>query len=53
MSLQQFINENREAIQSYVAHTCPNCSLDDDELRLWILNDEWLYTWAISEGVNL
>jgi hypothetical protein len=26
--------------------------LDDDELRLWILNDEGLYNWARREGVN-
>jgi hypothetical protein len=27
-------------------------NLDDDELRLWILNDEGLYNWSRSEGVR-
>lgn len=27
--------------------------LDDEELRLWILNDEGLYQWARNEGVRI
>lgn len=27
--------------------------LDSAELRLWILNDEGLYNWARSEGVDV
>lgn len=27
--------------------------LDDEERRLWILNDEGLYQWARSEGVRI
>jgi hypothetical protein len=26
---------------------------NDEERRVWILNDEGLYLWARSEGVNL
>lgn len=27
--------------------------LDDEELRVWILNDEGLYRWALSERVDI
>lgn len=27
--------------------------LDDDDLEDWINNDEGLYSWAISEGVDI
>lgn len=26
---------------------------DDEEMRQWILNDEGLYNWARSEGVDI
>jgi hypothetical protein len=25
--------------------------VDDEELRLWVLNDEYLYLWSVREGV--
>lgn len=35
-------------------HTHENVhQLDDDELEDWILNDEGLYNWARSEGVEI
>lgn len=32
-------------------HDAPK--LSQSEIRLWILNDEGLYTWARSEGVRI
>jgi hypothetical protein len=33
-------------------HTHAAPDLDDDEIEQWILNDEGLYDWARSEGVE-
>jgi len=32
---------------------CSNCRLNNEERRLWILNDESLYRWARREGVRI
>jgi hypothetical protein len=52
-SLREWIRENRAAIDWHIKKVCPNCSLNDAERRSWILNDESLYMWARSEGVNI
>jgi len=52
--LRKFIRENRKAIDEYIKSVCPNCCPLNDELRRdWILNDESLYNWARSNGVNI
>ncbi len=48
-SLRQFIKENREEIDNLTKSPYKN----DEERRLWVLNDEGLYNWAKSEGVNI
>jgi len=53
MTLQTFIKENREELDKYIAKTHPNFPKNDEERRLWILNDEGLYLWARSEGVKI
>lgn len=54
MSLARFIRENRDAIDAAIRRAVPNASrFDDDERRLWILNDAGLYEWARSEGVDV
>lgn len=53
MSIRQFIRENREEIDAAIRRACPNCSLNNEERRMWILNDEGLYRWARSEGVRI
>jgi hypothetical protein len=50
--MRKFIRENREAIDKYIKSICPNCRLNDDERKGWILNDEYLYNWARSFGVK-
>lgn len=48
-SLKQFIKENRQEIDNLTGSQYHN----DEERRQWILNDESLYNWAKSEGVNI
>jgi len=52
-SLQSFIKENQEEIDAAIKKVCDNCKLNDKERRLWVLNDEGLYNWARSSGVNI
>ena len=53
MSLTQFIKENRQELDACIKSVVPNCSLNDSERRLWILNDESLYNWARSCKVRI
>lgn len=53
MTLKQFIKENKEEIDHYILSVCDNCRLNDNERRLWFLNDEGLYRWARSYGVKI
>lgn len=39
MNVSKWINENRRAIDNYTKSQYKN----DDERRLWVLNDEYLY----------
>ncbi len=38
--------------RSRTDHYHESTAIDDDEIRLWILNDEGLYRWARAEGVR-
>lgn len=55
MKLTRFIEENRGELDRLIraAVNQPNIDLDDDDRTDWIMNDEGLYSWARSEGVNL
>jgi len=48
-TLKEFIKEHREEIDELTQSPYKN----DEERRLWILNDIGLYGWAKSEGVKL
>ena len=48
-SLDDFIKEHREEIDRATNSQYKN----DDERRLWVMNDEGLYRWARSEGVRI
>ena len=52
-SLSSWIKENRTEIDAAIRSSVPNARIDDAERRMWILNDEGLYNWAKSEGVNV
>lgn len=56
MTLKQFIKENRQEIDRVIfARLGPDSGvrLNDKERRLWILNDESLYRWAINARVRI
>ena len=55
MTMEQFINEHRGELDAAILRALgnPNLSLDDEERENWILNDEGLYNWARSEGVDV
>lgn len=55
MTLRQFLKENRRYIDVAIrsALNNPDYRLNDEERRLWVLNDEGLYQWARSEGVRI
>lgn len=49
-----FIRQNREEIDKVIKSANPGQSIwNDRERELWILNNEGLYNWARSEGVNI
>jgi hypothetical protein len=53
MNMQDFIRENREELDECIQRACPGAPKNDNERRLWVLNDEGLYMWARSEGVRI
>ena len=55
MTLTQFIKEHRQELDEAIDRALNgNHNLkNDNERRLWVLNDEGLYDWARSEGVRI
>ena len=53
MTLKQFIKTHRAELDTCIQRACPGARKNDEERRLWILNDEGLYLWARSEGVRI
>jgi len=56
MKLAEFIKNNREELDRCIASALDqdtNPYPNDQERRLWVLNDEGLYNWARSEGVRI
>lgn len=53
VTLKQFIKENRQELDKCIQRACPGAARNDEERRLWVLNDEGLYNWARSEGVRV
>jgi hypothetical protein len=53
MKMRDFIKENKTEIDKAIKSVVPNAQLNNEERRLWILNDEGLYNWAKSEGVRV
>lgn len=54
MTIEQFISRFRRLIDQHIGNVCPNCGpLDNDEREDWIANDEYLYSWALAEGVDV
>ena len=53
MQLGEFIKKNREKIDGVIRVKGAKGTLNDEERRQWILNDEGLYNWAKKEGVKI
>jgi hypothetical protein len=53
MKLQDFIKENRQELDECIQRVAPGAPKNDNERRLWVLNDEGLYRWARSEGCRI
>ena len=54
MLIETFILQNRAEIDDYIKTICPDCQVDcDEEREEWIMKDEYLFSWAIGEGVDI
>ena len=54
MELEKFVRDNRRQIDDNIRAIYPAYSaVDDDDREDIILNDETLYSWAVSEGVDI
>jgi len=54
MSITDFIRRNRSAIDRHITSEIGrNIRLNNEERESWVLNDEGLYTWARSCGVDI
>ena len=53
VTLNNFIKNNRSELDQYIKNAVPNARINDEERRLWVLNDEGLYSWARSQGVRI
>ena len=54
ISLQTFVDRNRDELVQLIWNAYKfNVRDDDEELKLWVLNDESLYVWAQNEGVDV
>ena len=52
MSIEEWVEQHRDELVEIIP--VKNKSLlDDEELEMWVMNDEGLYNWAISEGVEI
>lgn len=53
-TLMAFVREHRAELDAAIRRVVPNARyFNDGERRTWILNDEGLYQWARSEGVQI
>ena len=53
ISLSQFIRDNRDELDAAIQSVVPGAAKNDEERRMWVLNDEGLYNWARNEGVRI
>ena len=53
MTLRAFVKKNRKEIDEWIHYSVPALRLNDEEREKWVLNNEGLYNWARSEGVDI
>ena len=52
-NLRAWVQANRLEIDIAIVRAGSRVSIDDHERMMWVMNDEGLYSWARSEGVNV
>jgi len=53
MSIEEFIRKNQEELVENIRQSYPELDYNEtEEIELWVWNDEGLYNWAMSEGVE-
>lgn len=53
MTLEEFINKNRELIKKHIRKELKGWqSLSQEDIELWIANDQFLYNAALESGVS-
>lgn len=52
MTLAKFIRKNQQEIDRVIRAVCPGAPNDANDRELWVLNEESLYRWAQSVGVE-
>ena len=54
MDIYKFIKQNEAQLKKMIKQKVPNAqAIDENEMRLWILNDEGIYNWAKQSGVDI
>ena len=53
ISIEEFIEKNRKELTKLIKNQFNNCDIDDEEIEMWINNDEGLYNWAICNDVDI
>lgn len=43
ITIEEFIRRNRRELIEIIQSQCNNCYIDDEEIEMWIMNDESLY----------
>lgn len=55
MTMREFVRKHRDELDQCIENALGGAEYhtrrNDDERRLWVMNDEGLYRWARSEGV--
>lgn len=51
--MREFIKQNRQELDDCIQRACPGARKNDEERKLWIMNDEGLYMWARKSGVKI
>lgn len=53
MTLKQFTAKFKAELDEYIQNQSPGAPRNDEERRLWVLNDAGLSRWARSEGTRV
>ena len=51
-TVAEFIEEHREELIEHIRGAGGRGAIDDEEISMWVSNDEFLYNWALREKVT-